>query len=134
MKNTPSIMIIALTMFVALTLAPGTHALYYTYSQVVGASCENQVGFVAAVFGSFPTCGDLSYAPHAIYGTEIFNVHKLAGGLCTSDGVVVLKDSGCIEVSRAPTFCISAANDDLVYLISCEDDIVPGSWGTDLIK
>jgi hypothetical protein len=120
--------------FILVFVAAGAHAeLYFRNSGAEGVTCLNQIGFPGGAAGtaSGVGCSDLP-ATFAVFGTAIVNVDKYTSDLCDSDRVVKVSDTDCNEVARAAHICLEAAGS--VFLLSCNDDIEVGDFGTEMIK
>jgi hypothetical protein len=120
---------------VATTLLPEVaHAMYYKTSNPAGVSCENQAGTFVSNLSDVSSCYDNFGFTWAVGGTEIVNVNRITDDFCSTDGVIVVMDTSCNELYRAAHICLDQVGADRIFLMSCDDDIVPGTFGMDVIK
>jgi hypothetical protein len=127
----PKLVVILVAFIVATALLPGAYANMYFKSSAT-ATCENQIGFPeAATSTSALGCSSIG-GTFSVGGTAIDNVARITEDLCIEDNVMKAMDVGCTELHRAAHICIEKAG--LAYLLSCNDDLVAGDFGMDLIK
>jgi hypothetical protein len=119
-----------LALAITLVLASGAQAAYYVFSS--SSSCDVQGGTFGAYAAITGGCNVLSAGPWEVGFSDpaVTGVGKYDDSICASDGLLMVTDDSCNELYRAAHICMeSTASSGFTMLLSCFEDIVPGTWG-----